>query len=162
MIRRPRACSTRTVRGLALRALHGLALGMQPRHWDADPGAGRPRRARLMLDMFGEVIDGKPPLEGVERRSIHARPVPLRQRVVRSEIFETGIKAIDLPRPLERGGKAAFGGVKVGATVLITEMIHNMVGKYEVSLFCGIGERCREAEDLYREMQTAGVLGTRR
>jgi F-type H+-transporting ATPase subunit beta len=151
----------RTVRGLALRAPHGLALGMRV----SDTGTpiqvpvGRAVLGR-MLDMFGEVIDGKPPLEGVERRSIHARPVPLRQRVVRSEIFETGIKAIDLLCPLERGGKAGlFGGAGVGKTVLITEMIHNMVGKYEgVSLFCGIGERCREAEDLYREMQTAGVL----
>ncbi len=150
-----------TVRGLALRARHGLALGMRV----FDTGApiqvpvGRAVLGR-MLDMFGEAIDGGPPLEDVERRSIHARPVPLRQRVVRSEIFETGIKAIDLLCPLERGGKAGlFGGAGVGKTVLITEMIHNMVGKYEgVSLFCGIGERCREAEDLYREMQTAGVL----
>ncbi|MCB1990791.1 MAG: F0F1 ATP synthase subunit beta, partial [Geminicoccaceae bacterium] len=123
----------RTVRGLALRAPHGLALGMRV----SDTGTpiqvpvGRAVLGR-MLDMFGEVIDGKPPLEGVERRSIHARPVPLRQRVVRSEIFETGIKAIDLLCPLERGGKAGlFGGAGVGKTVLITEMIHNMVGKYE-------------------------------
>jgi F-type H+-transporting ATPase subunit beta len=86
--------------------------------------------------------------------------VPLARRVVKSEIFATGIKAIDLLCPLERGGKAGlFGGAGVGKTVLITEMIHNMVGKYEgVSLFCGIGERCREAEDLYREMQDTGVL----
>jgi F-type H+/Na+-transporting ATPase subunit beta len=75
-------------------------------------------------------------------------------------VFETGIKAIDLLAPLERGGKAGlFGGAGVGKTVLITELIHNVVGRYEgVSLFCGIGERCREAEELYREMRAAGVL----
>ncbi len=151
----------RTVRGLALNAQLGLALGMPvtdtrtPIRIPVGKGVlGR------MLNMFGEPIDGRPPVENAELRPIHARPVPLRQRVVSSEIFETGIKAIDLLCPLERGGKSGlFGGAGVGKTVLITEMIHNMVGKYEgVSLFCGIGERCREAEDLYREMQEAGVL----
>ncbi len=150
-----------TVRGLALNARHGLALGMRV------TSTGQPIQIPVgkavlgrMLNMFGEAIDDKPPLADVELRSIHARPVPLRNRVVSSEVFETGIKAIDLLCPLERGGKSGlFGGAGVGKTVLITEMIHNMVGKYEgVSLFCGIGERCREAEDLYREMQTAGVL----
>ncbi|MCA9317989.1 MAG: F0F1 ATP synthase subunit beta, partial [Planctomycetes bacterium] len=74
--------------------------------------------------------------------------------------FKTGIKAIDLLAPLERGGKAGlFGGAGVGKTVLITELIHNVVGAHKgVSLFCGIGERCREAEELYREMKDAGVL----
>ena len=73
--------------------------------------------------------------------------------------FETGIKAIDLLSPLERGGKAGlFGGAGVGKTIVITEMINNMVGRYEgVSLFCGIGERTREAEELYRELGEAGV-----
>lgn len=72
----------------------------------------------------------------------------------------TGIKAIDLLSPMERGGKTGlFGGAGVGKTVVITELIHNMVGQYEgVSIFCGIGERCREAEELYREMNQAGVL----
>jgi F0F1-type ATP synthase beta subunit len=67
---------------------------------------------------------------------------------------------IDLLCPLERGGKAGlFGGAGVGKTVIITELIHNMVGRYQgVSLFCGIGERCREAEELHREMRDAGVL----
>jgi F-type H+-transporting ATPase subunit beta len=78
-----------------------------------------------------------------------------------SEIFETGIKAIDVLAPLERGGKAGlFGGAGVGKTVLITEMIHNTVSHHEgMSIFCGIGERCREGEELYREMQDSGVLG---
>ncbi len=74
--------------------------------------------------------------------------------------LRNGIKAIDVLVPLERGGKAGlFGGAGVGKTVLLTEMIHNMVGHREgVSLFCGIGERCREGEELYRDMKEAGVL----
>jgi F-type H+-transporting ATPase subunit beta len=82
------------------------------------------------------------------------------ERATESEIFTTGIKAIDVLSPLERGGKAGlFGGAGVGKTVLITELIHNMVGEHEgVSIFCGIGERCREGEELYREMKDAGVL----
>ena len=69
----------------------------------------------------------------------------------KSEIFETGIKAIDVLVPLERGGKAGlFGGAGVGKTVLLTEMIHNMIGHQKgMSIFCGIGERCREGEELY-------------
>ena len=151
----------KTIRGLALNADHNLALGMPV----ADTGGpiqvpvGRAVLGR-MLNAFGEPIDKQGPLEDVELRTIHRRGVPLSRRQVRSEIFETGIKAIDLLCPLERGGKAGLlGGAGVGKSVLITEMIHNMVGKYEgVSLFCGIGERCREAEELYREMQAAGVL----
>jgi F-type H+-transporting ATPase subunit beta len=74
--------------------------------------------------------------------------------------LETGIKVIDVLSPIERGGKTGlFGGAGVGKTVLITEMIHNMVSQHQgISLFCGIGERSREAEELYREMQAAGVL----
>jgi F-type H+-transporting ATPase subunit beta len=93
-------------------------------------------------------------------RSIHQAAVPLMQQSTQSEILETGIKIIDVLAPIERGGKAGlFGGAGVGKTVLITEMIHNMVSQHQgISLFCGIGERNREAEELYREMQEAGVL----
>jgi len=113
-----------------------------------------------MLNMFGAPIDGRPPLEDTKFRPIHQRPVPLSRHRVGAEIFETGIKVIDLLCPLERGGKAGlFGGAGVGKTVLITEIIHNMTGRYQgLSLFCGIGERCREAEELYRELRGAGVL----
>ena len=108
------------------------------------------------------------------RRSMRVRPidvsahlpiqgikVPIAQQSTVSEIFETGIKAVDVLCPLERGGKAGlFGGAGVGKTVLLMEMIHNMVGQHEgVSIFCGVGERCREGEELYREMRDAGVLG---
>jgi F-type H+-transporting ATPase subunit beta len=91
---------------------------------------------------------------------VHRAPPPLSRRSTKSEVFETGIKVIDVLVPLERGGKAGlFGGAGVGKTVLLTEMIHNMIGHHEgVSIFCGIGERCREGEELYREMKEAGVL----
>jgi F-type H+-transporting ATPase subunit beta len=113
-----------------------------------------------MLNLFGEVIDDKKPIIGAQMRSIHGKPIPLIERATTSEILKTGIKAIDVLAPLERGGKAGLlGGAGVGKTVLITETIHNMVKQYQgVSLFCGIGERCREAQELYQEMQATGVL----
>lgn len=113
-----------------------------------------------MIDVFGAPLDGKEPLDQVEHQPIHRPPVPLARRRPGGEFFQTGIKAVDLLSPIERGGKAGlFGGAGVGKTVLITELIHNMVAEYEgVSLFCGIGERSREAEELYREMQKTGVL----
>ncbi len=113
-----------------------------------------------MFNVFGETIDEKGTLEETERRGIHRPPASISRRVTKAEIFETGIKAIDLLTPLERGGKAGlFGGAGVGKTVLITELINNTVGKYEgVSIFCGIGERSREAEELYRDIKSAGVL----
>ncbi len=149
------------IRGIALNAEQNLALGMEV--IDTGQPVTVPVGGALlgrMLNMFGEPIDDGPALGALERRPIHHAPVSLVGREVRSEIFETGIKAIDLLCPLERGGKAGlFGGAGVGKTVLITELIHNMVGRYRgVSLFCGIGERCREAEELHREMQQTGVL----
>lgn len=149
------------VRGIALTPTQGLTRG------SAIVDTGFPLKApvgkRLLgrvFNVFGETIDRKEKIGGGEWRSIHRKPVPLHQQSTLSEVFETGIKAIDVLAPLERGGKAGlFGGAGVGKTVLITEMIHNMVGRHEgVSLFCGIGERCREGEELYREITQAGVL----
>ncbi|BBL64596.1 ATP synthase subunit beta [Methanosarcina mazei] len=113
-----------------------------------------------MFDVFGDTIDRRKPPSDVQWRSIHRAPPPLVRRSTTSEIFETGIKAIDVLVPLERGGKAGlFGGAGVGKTVLLTEMIHNVVKQHQgVSIFCGIGERCREGEELYRAMKEAGVL----
>jgi len=152
-----------TVRGIALTPTRGLARG------DKLVASGGPLQVPVggsllgrMLNVFGEPIDGKGTLtaDSLKRRSVHQQPPALMERSTRSEIFETGMKAIDLLVPLERGGKAGlFGGAGVGKTVLITELIHNVVGSHHgVSLFCGIGERCREAEELYREMQQTGVL----
>ena len=113
-----------------------------------------------MFNVFGHTIDDGPAIEDAALVPIHQRTVPLSQQTTTSEILTTGIKAIDVLAPLERGGKAGlFGGAGVGKTVLITEMINNMVSRHSgVSIFCGIGERSREAEELYRDVQDAGVL----
>jgi F-type H+-transporting ATPase subunit beta len=113
-----------------------------------------------MFDVFGHTIDREAALTDVQWRSVHRAPPPLARRSTKSEIFETGIKVIDVLVPLERGGKAGlFGGAGVGKTVLLTEMIHNMIGHQNgISIFCGIGERCREGEELYSDMKEAGVL----
>lgn len=113
-----------------------------------------------MLNVFGQAIDGKTSITTDQYRPIYHSPPQLGHLKIEPEIFETGIKIIDLLAPLERGGKAGlFGGAGVGKTVVITELIHNMVGHYGgISVFCGIGERCREAEELYRSMDEANVL----
>ena len=149
------------VRGIALTPTQGLARGMPVED------TGRPLQAPVgknitsrMFDVFGHAIDHLPQPEDLQWRPVHRSPPTLAERSTKSEIFETGIKAIDVLVPLERGGKAGlFGGAGVGKTVLLTEIIHNMVGhQHGVSIFCGIGERCREGEELYRDMKAAGVL----
>ncbi len=151
----------RSVRGIALNPTQGLARGM------AAEDSGGPLQAPTgknilsrMFDVFGQAIDRMPPPEEIRWKSVHRAPPSLSERRTTSEIFETGIKAIDVLVPLERGGKAGlFGGAGVGKTVLLTEMIHNMIGHQQgVSIFCGIGERCREGEELYRSMKEADVL----
>lgn len=149
------------VRGIALTPTQGLARGatVEDTGGPLKVPVGKGILSR-MFDVFGNTIDHGEALTEVEWRSVHREPPPLARRSTQSEVFETGIKVIDVLVPLERGGKAGlFGGAGVGKTVLLTEMIHNMVGRHEgVSLFCGIGERCREGEELYREMKEAGVL----
>jgi F-type H+-transporting ATPase subunit beta len=149
------------VRGISLTPTQGLARGMEVED------SGGPLMAPVgqgilgrMFDVFGNAIDRQPPPTDIQWRSVHSAPPALARRSTQSEVFETGIKLIDVLVPLERGGKAGlFGGAGVGKTVLLTEMIHNMIGHHAgVSLFCGIGERCREGEELYREMKDAGVL----
>jgi F-type H+/Na+-transporting ATPase subunit beta len=152
-----------TVRTIARTPTRGLSRGDEVRDTGRtlEVPVGRALLGR-MLNVFGDAIDNGPSLDDVERRAIYQRPVPLTEQATTSETLVTGIKAIDLLSPLERGGKTGlFGGAGVGKTVVITELIHNMVGQHQgVSLFCGIGERCREAEELYREMRDAGVLGS--
>jgi F-type H+-transporting ATPase subunit beta len=149
------------IRGIALTPTAGLGRGDTVRIFDTalKVPVGKNLLGR-MFNVFGKVIDDRPQLEDMERRSIHQHSIPLSERITKEEIFLTGIKSIDLLIPLERGGKAGlFGGAGVGKTVVITELIHNMVSKHKgVSIFCGIGERCREGEELYREMKQAGVL----
>ncbi len=148
-------------RGLVMNPSSDLRIGLAVRDTGSpiDVPVGEAVLGR-MFNLFGETIDDGPPLADLPRRPILRAPVPLSERRVEGGVFETGIKAIDLLSPLEQGGKAGlFGGAGVGKTVLITEMIHNMVAEYDgVSLFCGIGERSREAEELYRVMGEAGVM----
>ncbi len=149
------------VRAMALTPTQGLARQMVVTH-NGTPLQAPVGHATLsrMFDVFGNPIDHKPSPDNLQWRSVHQPSPPLSQRSTEPEVFETGIKVIDVLMPLERGGKTGlFGGAGVGKTVLLTEMIHNMVHQHEgVSLFCGIGERCREGEELYRDMEQAGVL----
>ncbi len=149
------------VRCIALTPNQGLARGMRA------TDSGQPLKAPVgkeilsrLFDVFGNTMDHQPALKNVTWRSVIQAPPSLESRSVSTEIFETGIKAIDVLLPLERGGKAGlFGGAGVGKTVLLTEMIHNMIGHEKgISIFCGIGERCREGEELYNDMKAAGVL----
>lgn len=153
--------SPQAVRGIALTSTQGLARG--DRVVDTGRTLSVPVGQRVLgrvFNVFGNIIDGKDAVTGGEWRSIHTAPVALTQRATTAEIFTTGMKAIDVLAPLERGGKSGlFGGAGVGKTVLIMELIHNVIGHHSgVSVFCGIGERCREGEELYREIQAAGVL----
>lgn len=149
------------VRGVALTSTQALARQMEVYSTEKPLMApvGNETLSR-MFDVFGHTIDRLPKLSNPKMRSVHQESPPLGQRSTKSEVFVTGIKAIDVLVPLERGGKAGlFGGAGVGKTVLLTELIHNIAGHREgVSIFCGIGERCREGEELYREMKEAGVL----
>lgn len=153
--------STRRVRCIALTPTQGLARGAEviDTGHPVEVPVGETTLGRV-FNVLGEVIDGKEPVEADTYRSIHQDPVSLIRQTTQKEPFETGIKAIDVLAPLQRGGKAGlFGGAGVGKTVLIMELINNIVGQYQgVSVFCGIGERTREAEELYRELQEASVL----
>src|SRR5690554_863627 len=151
----------KNVRCIALNATQGLERGMKAVS-DNKPLTVPVGAETLghIFDVFGNTLDDFELPEGVERRSIHNPPPSLMERSTTSEVFETGIKAIDVLLPLERGGKAGlFGGAGVGKTVLLTELIHNMVKNHSgVSMFCGIGERSREGLELYHDMKDAGVL----
>ncbi|PJE65254.1 F0F1 ATP synthase subunit beta [Candidatus Saccharibacteria bacterium CG10_big_fil_rev_8_21_14_0_10_47_8] len=113
-----------------------------------------------MFNVIGEPIDGKPEPQKVGRSTIHRAPPNLAEQSGKVEIFETGIKVIDLICPVTRGGKGGlFGGAGVGKTVLITELINNIAKFHEgKSVFAGVGERTREGNDLYYEMAESGVL----
>jgi F-type H+-transporting ATPase subunit beta len=153
--------SINTVRCVALNSTRGLGRGMAVT--DTGTSLQMPVGKALlgrMLNVFGDVVDGKAPIDAEDYWPIHRPLLPLTERTISTEVFSTGIKAIDLLAPLERGGKAGmFGGAGVGKTVLINEMINNMAAQYEgYSLFCGIGERMREAEEMYSAMKESGVL----
>lgn len=149
------------VRCIALTPTQGLSRGMKAAtsNEPLKVPVGKETLGHI-FDIFGNSIDGYELPTSMEWRSIHQLTPSLIQLSTSSEIFETGIKAIDVLAPLERGGKAGlFGGAGVGKTVLLTELIHNMVKNHNgVSMFCGIGERCREGLELYHDMKEARVL----
>lgn len=113
-----------------------------------------------MFDVTGNVIDGLPAMEGLRNDPIHRSAPAFIEQSTKAEIFETGIKVIDLICPILKGGKTGlFGGAGVGKTVLIQELIHNIAKEHGgYSVFAGVGERTREGNDLYMEMKESGVL----
>lgn len=151
----------RTVRAIALAATDGLRRGDEVINTGAPISVpvGEETQGR-MFNVVGEAIDGKPTPKG-KRAPIHRTPPPLSDQSNKTEILETGIKVVDLIAPVAKGGKVGlFAGAGVGKTVLITELINN-IAKFHSgnSVFAGVGERTREGNDLYYEMEEAGVLG---
>ena len=114
-----------------------------------------------MFNVIGEAIDGMPDVPADSHRlSIHQDPPKFIRQSTKAEVFETGLKAIDLLAPFIKGGKVGlFGGAGVGKTGLIQELIHNVASEHGgYSVFAGVGERVREGNDLYHEMKDSGVL----
>ncbi|HRH23966.1 MAG TPA: F0F1 ATP synthase subunit beta, partial [Candidatus Paceibacterota bacterium] len=114
-----------------------------------------------LFNVLGEAIDGKAPIaKDAKRLPIHRDPPGFDEQTTKAEVFETGIKAIDLMIPFLKGGKVGlFGGAGVGKTVIIQELIRNIATEHSgYSVFAGVGERVREGNDLYHEMAESGVL----
>ena len=113
-----------------------------------------------IFNVIGEVVDGGEPVETNESYPIHRSSPSLEDQSIELEVFETGLKVVDLVCPFRRGGKiAVFGGAGVGKTVIIMELIRNAAAEHQgYSVFCGVGERTREGNDLWNEMREAGVL----
>lgn len=149
-----------TVRAIALSSTDGLKRGQPVTNTGAPISVpvGAQTQGR-MFNVVGEAIDGQPTPTG-KRAPIHRNPPALTEQSNKAEILETGIKVLDLIAPLTKGGKAGlFAGAGVGKTVLIQELIFN-IAKFHSgnSVFAGVGERTREGNDLYFEMEEAGVL----
>ncbi|MCS6835044.1 MAG: F0F1 ATP synthase subunit beta [Anaerolineae bacterium] len=150
------------VRTVAMDSTDGLARGMAAYATGA-PIAVPVGQAALgrIFNVLGRPIDGKPPVpEDQPRRPIHAKAPSFEEQSPRLEIFETGMKVIDLVAPMAKGGKTGiFGGAGVGKTVTIQELINSIAIEHNgLSVFAGVGERTREGTDLYHEMKEAGVL----
>jgi len=149
------------VRAVAMDATDGISRGTEVRDLDGPitVPVGQATLGRI-FNLLGEPIDEGDPVETEERWPIH-RPAPSVENLTPTrEIFETGIKVIDLLAPYARGGKVGlFGGAGVGKTVLIQELIHNIAQEHGgLSAFCGVGERSREGNDLWLEMKESGVI----
>ncbi len=149
------------VRAVAMSSTDGLARGLDVR----DTGApitvpvGAPTLGRV-FDVLGHPIDGKDPVKSETNLPIHRAPPAFDQMETEAQIFETGIKVIDLIAPFKRGGKVGvFGGAGVGKTVIIQELIRNIAAEHGgYSVFAGVGERSREGNDLLGEMTESGVI----
>lgn len=153
--------SENTVRAIALASTDGLERGQDVKAIGAPISVpvGAATQGR-MFDVVGNPIDEKEIAKDVKRAPIHRKPPALTDQANKTEVLETGIKVIDLIAPLTKGGKAGlFAGAGVGKTVLIQELINN-IAKYHDgnSVFAGVGERTREGNDLYYEMEEAEVL----
>ncbi|ASQ89577.1 F0F1 ATP synthase subunit beta [Prosthecochloris sp. GSB1] len=149
------------VRTISMEGTDGLVRGMPVTN------TGKPIQVPVgekvlgrMLNVVGEPIDGKGPVESEKTMSIHRTAPKFDELSTNSEMFETGIKVIDLLEPYSRGGKTGlFGGAGVGKTVLIMELINNIAKQQSgYSVFAGVGERTREGNDLWEEMKESGVI----
>ena len=149
------------VRAVAMDSTDGLKRGMEV----AD--TGKPIAVPVgdkvlgrMFNVLGEPIDEMAEPKGVLRQPIHKNPPALKDQSTKTEVFETGIKVIDLIAPFTKGGKVGlFGGAGVGKTVLLMELIRNVATEHGgYSVFAGVGERTREGNDLYHEMKESGTL----
>ena len=149
------------VRCIAMDSTDGLVRGMAAN----DTGApitvpvGEECLGRI-FNLVGDTIDGKGPVNAKQKYPIHRSAPPFDEQQTEKQLFETGIKVVDLLAPYQRGGKVGlFGGAGVGKTVLIQELIRNIATQHGgFSVFAGVGERTREGNDLYREMTESGVI----
>ena len=150
-----------TVRAISLQSTDGLKRGQKVEATGAPISVPvGPDTQGRMFNVVGDPIDGRVISKNIKKASIHREPPALEEQTNKTEILETGIKVIDLIAPIAKGGKVGlFGGAGVGKTVLIQELINN-IAKFHSgnSVFAGVGERTREGNDLYHEMEEAGVL----
>lgn len=150
------------VRCVSMHPTDGLARGMKAidQEGPIEVPVGEETLGRV-LNVIGEPIDHLGPVPAKKKYPIHRLPPTLEEQSTRLEMFETGIKVIDLIQPFLKGGKIGlFGGAGVGKTVIIMELIHNVALKHGgYSVFAGVGERTREGNDLWLEMKKSGVIG---
>ncbi len=149
------------VRAIAMASTDGVVRGMPVKNTGAPISVpvGMNTLGRV-FNLLGETVDHAGPFEAEERRPIHQPPPEFKDLSVKTELFETGIKVVDLLAPYAKGGKTGlFGGAGVGKTVIIMELIHNIATEHGgFSVFCGVGERTREGNDLWLEMKESGVI----
>lgn len=149
------------VRAIAMQDTSGLIRGLVVEDTGAPISVpvGEKSLGRLM-NVLGEPLDGKGAITGAPQLPIHREPPHFTEQSTKTEVFETGIKSVDLLAPFIKGGKVGlFGGAGVGKTVLIQELIRNVATEHGgYSVFAGVGERVREGNDLYHEMKDSGVL----